>query len=222
MRSGWDFSSHPFQITTTAVQLSRASQFPSGSLSQVIWPLWPLFSQPEMGTIWKSTQQDWNGESTQSIWRVLESWNAHREGDGSEVSPPRRCCAPLLFPLQRPLVKSCRGRAVCRSTIYNGLMGHKNTELDSHALPKPLSLAGLLCLLGDAWLTSKSPSVFAEAVNAHGDWSHEIRRWSLLGRKAMRNLDIVLKSRDITLPTKVSIVKAMVFPVVMYGCEIGL
>ena len=53
----------------------------------------------------------------------------------------------------------------------------------------------------------------------HGDCSHEIKRRLLLGRKVMTNLDSVLKSRDITLPTKVHLVKAMVFPVVMYGCE---
>ena len=52
-----------------------------------------------------------------------------------------------------------------------------------------------------------------------GDCSHEIKRWLLLGEKAMTNLDSILKSRNITLPTKVHIVKAMVFPVVMYGCE---
>ena len=56
-------------------------------------------------------------------------------------------------------------------------------------------------------------------VTAHSDCSHEIRRQLLLGRKAMMNLDGVLKSRDTTLLTKVCIVKAMVFPVVMYGCE---
>ena len=55
-------------------------------------------------------------------------------------------------------------------------------------------------------------------ITADGDCSHEIRRRLLLGRKAMKNLDSVLKSRDITLPTKVHIVKAMVFPVVTYGC----
>ena len=54
---------------------------------------------------------------------------------------------------------------------------------------------------------------------ADGDCSHEIRRQLLLGRKAMTNLDSVLKCKDITLPTKVCIVKAMVFPAVMYGCE---
>ena len=56
-------------------------------------------------------------------------------------------------------------------------------------------------------------------ITADGDCSHEIKRCLLLGRKAMTNLDSVLKSRDITLPTKVHIVKDMIFPVVMYGCE---
>ena len=59
-------------------------------------------------------------------------------------------------------------------------------------------------------------------ITADDDCSHEIRRKLVLGRKAMTNLDNVLKSRDITLPTKVRIVKAMVFPVVMYGCGTGL
>ena len=56
-------------------------------------------------------------------------------------------------------------------------------------------------------------------ITADGDCSHEIKRCLLLGRKIMINLDCILKSRDITLPTKVHLVKAMVFPVVMYGCE---
>ena len=56
-------------------------------------------------------------------------------------------------------------------------------------------------------------------MTADGDCSHEIKRHLLLGRKAMTNPDIVLKSKDITLPTKVHIFKAMVFPVVMFGCE---
>ena len=56
-------------------------------------------------------------------------------------------------------------------------------------------------------------------ITADGDRSHEIKRWLLLGRKIMTNLDSILKSRGITLPTKVHLVKAMVFPVVMYGCE---
>ena len=56
-------------------------------------------------------------------------------------------------------------------------------------------------------------------ITADGDYSHEIKRCLLLGRKTMTDLDSILKSRDITLPTKVCLVKAMVFPVVMYGCE---
>ena len=58
-------------------------------------------------------------------------------------------------------------------------------------------------------------------ITADGDSSHEIKRCLLLGRKVMTNLDSILKGRDITLPTKFCLVKAMVFPVVMYGCETG-
>ena len=56
-------------------------------------------------------------------------------------------------------------------------------------------------------------------ITTDGDCSHEIKRYLLLGRKAMTNLDRILKSRDITLPTMIRLVKAMVFPIVMYGCE---
>ena len=56
-------------------------------------------------------------------------------------------------------------------------------------------------------------------ITADGDCSHEIKRYFVLGRKVMTNLDSILKSRDITLPTKVCLIKAVVFPVVMYGCE---
>ena len=59
----------------------------------------------------------------------------------------------------------------------------------------------------------------ASKITADGDCSHEIKRCLLLGRKVMMNLDSIFKSRDITLPTKVHLAKAMVFPVVMYGCE---
>ena len=56
-------------------------------------------------------------------------------------------------------------------------------------------------------------------ITADGDWSHEIKRHLLLGRKVMTNLDSIFKSRDVTLPTKVHLIKDMIFPVVMYGCE---
>ena len=61
--------------------------------------------------------------------------------------------------------------------------------------------------------------IVGSQITADGDCSHEIKRHLLLGRKVMTNLDSILKSRDITLPTKVHLIKAMVFPVVMYGCE---
>ena len=61
--------------------------------------------------------------------------------------------------------------------------------------------------------------IFGSKITADGDCSHEIERRFILGRKVMTNLNSIFKSRDITLPTKVHLVKAMVFPVVMYGCE---
>ena len=67
---------------------------------------------------------------------------------------------------------------------------------------------------------SRADLIFSGSkITADGDWSHEIKRYLLLGRKAMTNLDSTLKSRDITLPTKIHLVKAMFFPVVMYGCQ---
>ena len=65
----------------------------------------------------------------------------------------------------------------------------------------------------------KQWETWGSKITADGDCSHEIKRRLLLGRKVMTNLDSILKSRDMTLPTKVHLVKAMVFPVVMYGCE---
>ena len=67
--------------------------------------------------------------------------------------------------------------------------------------------------------TVETVSDLGSKITADVDCSHEIKRCLLLGRKVMTNLDSILKSRDITLPTKVRLVKAMVFPVVMYGCE---
>ena len=72
---------------------------------------------------------------------------------------------------------------------------------------------------GEAVETVADFSFLGSKVTADGDCSHEIKRCLLLGRKAMTNLHSILKSRDITLPTKVHLVKAMVFPVVMYGCD---
>ena len=72
---------------------------------------------------------------------------------------------------------------------------------------------------GEAMETMRDFILRGSKITADCDCSHEIKRRLLLGRKAMTNLDSILKSRDITLPTKVHLVKAMVFPVVMYGCE---
>jgi len=72
---------------------------------------------------------------------------------------------------------------------------------------------------GETMETVRNFIFLGSKITAVGECSHEIKRRLLLGRKAKTNLDSILKSRDITLPTKVQIVKAMVFPVVMYGCE---
>ena len=75
---------------------------------------------------------------------------------------------------------------------------------------------------GETMETVKDLILGGSKITADGDCSHEVKRRLLLGRKVMTNLDSILKSRDITLPTKVHLVKAMVFPVVMYECESGL
>ena len=72
---------------------------------------------------------------------------------------------------------------------------------------------------GDTMGTVTDFIFLGSKITADGDCSHEVKRHSLLGRKAMTNLDSILKSRDITLLTKIHLVKIMVFPVVMYGCE---
>ena len=80
----------------------------------------------------------------------------------------------------------------------------------------------MTCGPNTSWETVETVSEFilgGSKITAGGDYSHEIKRHLLLGRKVMTNLDSMLKNRDITLPTKVSLVKAMVFPIVMYGCE---
>ena len=72
---------------------------------------------------------------------------------------------------------------------------------------------------GETMETVKDFIFWGSKITADGNCSHEIKRWLLLEGKAMTNLDSILKSRDITLPTKVHLVKAMIFPVVVYGCE---
>ena len=74
-------------------------------------------------------------------------------------------------------------------------------------------------IVGETMETVTNFIFWDSKITANGDFSHEIKRHLLLGRKVMTNLDSIFKSRDITLPAKVHLVKAMVFPVVMYGCE---
>ena len=90
--------------------------------------------------------------------------------------------------------------------------------------PKSLQMVIAAMKLKDSYSLEQSKEcqtlyLGGSKITADGDCSHEIRRCLLLGRKVMSNLDSILKSRDITLPTKVHLVKAMIFPVVMYGCE---
>ena len=73
--------------------------------------------------------------------------------------------------------------------------------------------------MGKQWKQCQTLFFWAPKITADVDCSHEIKRFLLLGRKVMTNLDSILKSRDMTLPTNVHLIKAMVFPVVMYGCE---
>ena len=73
--------------------------------------------------------------------------------------------------------------------------------------------------MANRWETMRDFVFWGSKITADGDCSHEVKTRLLLGKKLMTNLDSILKSRDITLPTKVRLVKAMVFPVVMYGCE---
>ena len=80
----------------------------------------------------------------------------------------------------------------------------------------PLSI---LTIDGETMLTVRDFIFLGSNITADGDCSHEIKRHFLLGRKVMTNIDSILKSRDITLPTKVHLVKAMVLPIFMYGCE---
>ena len=98
----------------------------------------------------------------------------------------------------------------------------ENVGLKINIQKKKIMASGLITswqIDGETMETVTDSIFLGSKITAGGDFSHETKRHLLLGRKAMTNLDSVLKSRDVTLPTKVHLVKAMVFPVVMYGCE---
>ena len=101
------------------------------------------------------------------------------------------------------------------SVIFQDLLKAQHSENEDHGIWSHH-------FMGNKWRNSGNSVrlyFLGSKITADGDCSHEIKRRLLLGRKVMINLDSILRSRDITLPTKVHLVKAMVFPVVMYGCE---
>ena len=104
-----------------------------------------------------------------------------------------------------------------RQKLESRLLGEISVTLDMQILP-PLWQKAMV-LDGETVETVSDFIFLGSKITADGDCSHEIKRCLLLGREIMTNLDSILKSRDITLPTEVCLVKAMVFPVVMYGCE---
>ena len=147
----------------------------------------------------------WGADS----WRCLLIWAAHLQGHHKSL----RGCYWYW----------CLGTTVCRNKVSLLLFfvfkewTRARTKIHNYLLTCMLSMYvnpdnAFNCAAGeDYFLGSK--------ITADGDFSHEIKRHLLIGRKVMTNLDSILKSRDITLSTKVRVVRAMVFPVVMYGCE---
>ena len=110
---------------------------------------------------------------------------------------------------QEPLDENERGE-------YKSWLKAQHSENKDHGILVP-SLHGKQ--MGKQWKQWQTLFFLGSKITADGDCSHELKRCLLLGRKVMTNLDSILKSRNITLPTKVHLVKAMVFPVVRYGCE---
>ena len=152
-------------------------------------------------------------------------------------------CRPYLLPLSIfPSIRVFSNESDCirwpkywsfsfiisPSNEYSGLISFRMDWLDLLAVQGTLKnllkhySSGPITSWQIDWETMETEIDFiflGSKITADGDGSHEIKRHSLLARRAMTNLDSILKSREITLPTKVHLVKAMVFPVVMYGCE---
>ena len=110
-----------------------------------------------------------------------------------------------IIQVQTPPSLSCGGGSEKQYELYHVARGVSFPETSKNTRFPVLNECG--------------PVLVGSKITADGDCSHEIKRCLLLGRKVMTNLDSIFKSRDVTLPTKVRLVKAMVFPVVMYGCE---
>ena len=136
------------------------------------------------------------------------------------ISPPNKCSALISFKIEWFDLLAVQG------TLRSLLQHHSSkASILQHSafftvqLSHPHMTTGKTIKLNHGWSNCIMGIVKCSKITADGDCSHEIKRRLLLGRKAMTNLDSELKSRDINLPTKVHLVKAMVFPVVMYRCE---
>ena len=128
--------------------------------------------------------------------------NNLRYADDTTLMGENRELKSLLMKVKEENEKAGLNLSIQNTNIQSGIQSHH--------------------FMGNRWEIMKTVTDFiflGSKITADGDCSHEIKRRLLLGRKAMTNLDSILKSRDITLPTKVHLVKAMVYPIVMYGCE---
>ena len=136
--------------------------------------------------------------------------------------PGNPCLFSVFWDLrdEYPFLQGCRLLARQKPTYNRGWGAlERRTQLCFSVLTSP-PVSGRTHVPSHLFLTLLPDFIFlGSRITADGDCSHEIKRRLLLGRKVMTNLDSMLKSRDVTLPTKVRLVKAMVFPVVMYGCE---
>ena len=117
----------------------------------------------------------------------------------------------MTRPLWQKVKRSYKASWKCKRRVKK-LLKAQHSETDDHGIRSQH-------FMGNRWGNSVWLYFLGSKITADGDCSHEIKRCLLLGRKVMTNLDSKLKGRDITLPTKVRLVKAMVFPVVMYECE---
>ena len=162
-------------------------------------------------------------------WPGIEYTSAVLEGKPLDhQGSPSNFFFPFIFISWRLItLRYCSG--FCRTLTWIShwftcvLHPEPPSYLPPHPIPLGLPSAPALstCLMHPTWTIHflKIKNFMGSKITADGDFSHEIKRHLLLGRKFMTNLDSILKSRDITLPTKVPLVKATVFSVVMYGCE---
>ena len=135
----------------------------------------------------------------------LEEAQAGSKTAGRNINNLRYTDDTILWQKVKPLDESQRGER-------KSWLKAQHSENEDHGIRSHH-------FMGNRWETVSDFIFLGSKITADGDCSHEIKRHLFLGRKAIKNLNSILKSGDITLPTKVRLVKAMVFPVVMYGCE---